>query len=103
MEPVTWFTGVVEMTIGAYMYYLYTCKEYSSTHMAHNLTEWRFKYLCKIHDFDMKRYEVLMERIKEIEAELHTGEKLQVGEGGGGFGIKKRKLRVVWGYWVGIN
>jgi len=78
MEPVTWFTGVVEMTIGAYMYYLYTCKEYSSTHMAHNLTEWRFKYLCKIHDFDMKRYEVLMERIKEIEAELHTGEKLQV-------------------------
>jgi len=75
MEPVTWFTSVVEITIGSYIYYLITRREYSSGHAAQFFADRKFAKLCTQHGFDMKRFTDLKNKIRFIESDIIASQK----------------------------
>jgi len=70
MEPVTWFTSVCEMTIGGYIYYLVTRREYGNMQTAKMLSERRFRKLCEVHKLDLVKMETLKNWIRQIEADV---------------------------------
>jgi len=75
MEPVTWFTSVVELTIGGYIYYLITRREYSSGHASQFFTERKFEKLCSQNGFDMKEFNKLKNKIRFIESDIVASQK----------------------------
>jgi len=72
MEPVTWFTTVVETSFTAYCYYLYTRSEYSNMDMRQALLSWQFDKLAKNYKFSVPYYEGLKKRVKDLEMDIHT-------------------------------
>jgi hypothetical protein len=77
MEPVTWFTSVVELTIGGYIYYLITRSEYSSGQAAVFFCARKFKKLCRKYDLDVDRLQHLKERVRFIEADTMISENVK--------------------------
>jgi len=69
MEPVTWFTSVMELTIGGYIYYLITRSEYSSGHAALFFYRRKFDKLCQKYQLDVERLKDLKDRVRFIEAD----------------------------------
>jgi len=69
MEPVTWFTSVMELTIGGYIYYLITRSEYSSGHAALFFYRRKFDKLCQRYQLDVERLKDLKDRVRFIEAD----------------------------------
>jgi len=70
MEPVTWFASILEMTIGGYIYYLVTKREYGNSQTARMLSERKFRKLCKGHNLDLERMENVKNWIRQIEADV---------------------------------
>jgi len=77
MEPVTWFTSVVELTIGGYIYYLITRSEYSSGQAAEYFLGRRFKKLCQKYNLDIDRLQNLKDRVRSIEADTMISENVK--------------------------
>jgi len=70
IEPVTYFTTVVETILAGYLYFLCKKDEYTNTDMKHILANWRLKTLSKKHNFDVKNYENLKKEIALLESEV---------------------------------
>jgi len=75
MEPVTWFTSVLELTIGGYIYYLITRSEYSSGQAALFFFKRKFEKLCKKYNLDVDRLKDLKDRVRFIEADTTISQK----------------------------
>jgi len=70
IEPVTYFTTVVETILAGYLYFLFKKDEYTNTDMKNILARWRFNKLSKKHNFDVKDYENLKKQIALLESEV---------------------------------
>jgi len=66
MEPVTYFSHVVETIIAGYIFYTLNKKEYENTTANQLLYNRRFKKLIRKNRFDMKYYQELKQRIEEL-------------------------------------
>jgi len=71
MEPVTYFTTVVEGAIAGYIYYLLTRKEYTNMGLRQILVLWQFNRLCRKYSFNSDHYETLKQRIQDLETDIH--------------------------------
>jgi len=70
MEPVTYFTSVVETVIAGFIFYILNRKEYENTTARELLKQRHFNKLCKKHDFDLQYYNSLKQRIEEIKQSI---------------------------------
>jgi len=71
MEPVTYFTSVVEGAIAGYAYYLFTREEYTNMGFRDILTRMFFKRLASRNNFDNQHYENIQKKIAELENDIH--------------------------------
>jgi len=67
MEPVTYFTSVVETVLAGYIFYMLNRKEYENTTAREILKQRRFRNLLKRHRFDLQGYQSLKQRIEELQ------------------------------------
>jgi len=70
IEPVTYFTTVVETILAGYVYYLAKQQEYSTTDVKNILINWRFRRLSNLSNFDTKEYEKLKQQIAKLETQV---------------------------------
>lgn len=70
MEPITWFTGVVEFVIGGMAYYLYRGSEYSHLNMREGLVTWTANRHFRRRGFNPEKYEKLKRDIANLEREV---------------------------------
>jgi len=71
MEPVTYFTSVVEGAIAGYAYYLFTREEYTNMGFREILMRKFFKRLASRNNFDIQHYENLKKKIAELENDTY--------------------------------
>jgi len=67
MEPVTYFTSVVETVLAGYIFYVLNKKEYENTTAREILKQRRFNKLCDKNRFNMDNYNSLKQRIDELQ------------------------------------
>jgi len=70
MEPITWFTGVVEMVIGGFGYYIYRGSEYSHYGMKTGLLEWSLNRHYRKKDFDKNEFQRIDNELLTLEKEI---------------------------------
>lgn len=70
MEPVTYFTTVVETIIAGFFWFLFTGKEYAHMSLREILFQWRFRRLCEKTKFNSEKWAELKERIAQLEYEI---------------------------------
>jgi len=70
MEPVTYFTTIVETVIAGYGWYLWTGSEYAHMNFRELLLQLRLNREYRKHKFDKEKYETLQHRISELETEV---------------------------------
>jgi len=70
MEPVTYFTSVVETVLAGYIFYMLNRKEYENTTAREILKQRRFRNLLKSRRYDLPRYQSLKQRIEELQQSI---------------------------------
>jgi len=70
MEPVTYFTTIVETAIAGYGWYLWTGSEYQHMNFRELLLQLRLKREYRKHNFDKAKYVDLRDKIVELETEV---------------------------------
>jgi len=72
MEPVTWFTGVIEMGVMAMAYYLFKGSEYGHTDFRTALFSWQLKRQHRKRGFSQQKHDKLIDTISLAEREIEV-------------------------------
>lgn len=70
MEPITWFTGVVEMVIGGMAYYLFKGSEFAHMGFREGLLAWQLKRQYAKRGFNEETYQKILWEIAELETQI---------------------------------
>jgi hypothetical protein len=70
MEPVTYFTTVVETVMAGYFYYIFTHRDYSNDDARTFLFRRKMKKLLKRAKFPVEKYTTIREQIQNLIAEI---------------------------------
>jgi hypothetical protein len=70
MEPVTYFTTVVETVMAGYFYYIFTQRDYSNDDARTFLFRRKMKKLLKRTKFPEEKYNSLTQQIQDLIAEI---------------------------------
>jgi len=70
MEPVTYFTSVVETVIASYFYYMLTGDEYEHMGLRALLFRWRFRRFLQKYNFPQEKFDDIKAQIAALEHEI---------------------------------
>jgi len=70
MEPITWFTGVVEFVIGGYAYYLFKGSEFSHLGFRKGILMWQLAKQHKKRNYSEEKYLDMTRQIAELETQI---------------------------------